>query len=96
MCVLGACRRICAERLPYAWLRERHVDLLLCSELHANGGVARLFAERAGCSGSAIAGTWVSHAEHKGESDLVGRFDATPPVVGLIENTIAANFLSRW
>lgn len=80
-------------RLPIAWLRERDIDLLLCSELHASGEVARLLAAKIGEPTAALEGAWVSHAEVDGESDLVVQFSApSGRTVALIENKISALF----
>jgi hypothetical protein len=81
------------SRTPFAWLRERDVDLLVCSELHANGALTRLFATRIAPEGAKFAGAWVSHAEVDGESDMVVVFTTGElRVVALIENKIAASF----
>ncbi|MGI4879263.1 MAG: PD-(D/E)XK nuclease family protein [Janthinobacterium lividum] len=81
------------SRLPFAWLRERDIDLLLCSELHARGEVARLLASRTGDPAAAVEGAWVSHAEVDGESDLVVALSGpTGRTVVLIENKISAVF----
>jgi hypothetical protein len=80
-------------RLPFAWLRERDIDLLLCSELHAQGEVARLLAAKVGDPAAKIDGAWVSHAELDGESDLVVTLSGPQGrVVALIENKISAMF----
>lgn len=81
------------ERLPFGWLRERDIDLLLCAELHARGGVAALLASAVGAGGARLGGAWVSHAEVDGESDLVVEFlQGDERVVALVENKIAAAF----
>lgn len=82
-----------SERSPFAWLRERDVDLLVCSELHAGGALTRLLAERIGAGDAAFAGAWVSHDELEGESDLVVAYQASGgQVLALIENKVAAGF----
>lgn len=80
-------------RSPLGWLRERDVDLLLCSELHARGEVARFIGERVTGGPAAFEGAWVSISDESGESDLVAAFDvAGRKVVALVENKIAAPF----
>lgn len=80
-------------RAPVSWLRERDIDLLLCAELHAGGGLKNLLARRVGYPGAKFSGAWVSHAEQDGESDLIAAFDTKDGLVlGLIENKIAAPF----
>lgn len=82
-----------SNRLPFAWLRERDVDLLLCSELHARGNVAELLASKVGDAGAAVIGAWVSHAEIDGESDLVVELlGARGRTIALIENKVSAHF----
>jgi hypothetical protein len=80
-------------RTPFAWLRERDIDLLVCSELHANGELTRLLASRIAPNGAKFVGAYVSHAEADGESDMVVVFAAeNAHVIALIENKIAAAF----
>jgi hypothetical protein len=80
-------------RTPFAWLRERDIDLLICSELHANGELTRLLASRIAPEGARFVGAYVSHAESDGESDMVVVFAAGEArVIALIENKIAASF----
>jgi hypothetical protein len=80
-------------RSPFSGLRERDIDLLLCAELHAGGGLANLLARRAGCPSSPFAGAWVSHDESDGESDLVVAFETEHGLLlALVENKIAAPF----
>jgi hypothetical protein len=81
------------KRAPYSWLRERDIDLLLCAELHADGHLRRLFAERLGVSPTAFGGAWVSYAELAGETDVVVKFNVGDKFTfAFIENKIAANF----
>ena len=81
------------EREPLGWLRERDIDLLVCAELHADGALARLFADRANIIDARFAGAWVSHAEIEGESDLVACWETSRGrALALIENKIAATF----
>lgn len=80
-------------RLPFAWLRERDIDLLLCSELHCRGPVAELLASKIGDKAATVDGAWVSHAEMDGESDLVVTMSGPKgKIVALIENKISAMF----
>lgn len=80
-------------RSPFAWLRERDVDLLVCSELHAKGALARQLAVCIGAKDAAFAGAWVSHDELEGESDLVVSYRSPDgEVLALVENKIAAAF----
>ena len=80
-------------RLPFAWLRERDIDLLFCSELHAKGDVAKLLAARLGDPSAAFENAWVSVAEQEGQSDLVVALSgAKGRLVALIEDKIAADF----
>jgi hypothetical protein len=80
-------------RSPFSWLRERDIDLLLCAELYARGGLKNLLARRVGYPGSEFSGAWVSHAENDGESDLIAAFETKDGLVlALVENKIAAPF----
>jgi hypothetical protein len=78
---------------PFAWLRERDIDLLLCSELYARGALTKLLTRRVGYPGAEFLGAWVSHAENDGENDLVVAFETQDgSVLALVENKIAAPF----
>src|SRR5260370_5495846 len=82
-----------SERSPFSWLRERDIDLLVCAELHANGGFARLLGHRISRTDVRFRSAWVSHSELDGESDLVVAFESNGRhVIALIENKIAAPF----
>lgn len=82
-----------AELSPFAWLRERDIDLLLCSEIHAGGACMRLLARNMDIDDAQLAGAWVSYPDVDGESDLVVAFSSgDKKVVGLIENKIRHNF----
>lgn len=84
---------ILSARSPFAWLRERDIDLLLCSELHAGSSATRLLADRAGDAAADFVGAWVSHAEADGESDLVVAYrGGAGQMLALVENKIAAGF----
>ncbi|PZQ14335.1 MAG: hypothetical protein DI565_13025 [Ancylobacter novellus] len=81
------------DRSPLGWLRERDVDLLLCSELHARGEVASTFGEKICGRVATFEGAWVSISDESGESDLVVSYEAGGrKVVALVENKIAAGF----
>src|ERR1700730_13225130 len=80
-------------RTPFAWLRERDIDLLVCSELYARGELTRLLTSRIAPEGARFLGAYVSHAEIDGESDMVVVFTTGEThVIGFIENKIAASF----
>jgi hypothetical protein len=81
------------ERPPMGWLRERDVDLLLCSELHAGGVLVELIARKLDLPQADFAGAWVSHAEAEGETDIMVAFRTTEGhALALIENKIGAPF----
>lgn len=85
--------RVLRERSAIGWLRERDIDLLLCSELHAAGPVRDHFAGVWPNRPVKFAGAWVSHSEIDGESDLVIEFQGdNRHFVLLVENKIAAEF----
>jgi hypothetical protein len=93
MIYLDASLATLSSRTPFAWLRERDVDLLVCSELHAKAALADLFAKRVGAAGPDLVGAWVSHSEVDGESDLVIAFArGTQKIIALVENKIATSF----
>jgi hypothetical protein len=78
---------------PYSWLRERDIDLLLCSELYACGIVNSFIAGMLGARELPFLGAWVSHTDTEGESDLVACYgDQQQLVIGLVENKIQAPF----
>ena len=80
-------------RSPLGWLRERDIDLLLCSELHADGELTRYLGEQIASTHARFGGAWVSHVDADGESDLVVEYDAGDErVVALVENKVAAAF----
>lgn len=81
-------------RSSLGWLRERDIDLLLCSELHAGETLNEHFAQLVASTPSHFFGAWVSHSEFDGESDLVVAFrDAKSKYkILLVENKIAAAF----
>lgn len=81
------------NRSSIGWLRERDIDLLLCSELHAAGALRDCFASLFATSSVLFTGAWVSHNEIDGESDLVIAFnDGEKHFILLVENKIAADF----
>lgn len=81
------------DREPFAWLRERDIDLLLCCELHADGAFTSYIERVVGLDGATFEGAWVSHSELNGESDLLIAWQATSGKhIVLVENKIAAGF----
>ena len=82
------------RRKPTEWLRERDVDLLICSELHVDGGpLQRLFLGGWNGGVATFGGAWVSHRESDGETDIVVSFVSESEVlVFLVENKISAGF----
>ncbi|MBB5695137.1 hypothetical protein [Muricoccus pecuniae] len=78
---------------PVTWLRERDIDLLVCSELYARGSLSDWLGMQLGATPGSFAKALVSHAEVDGETDLVVIFDAGGHcTLGLIENKIDAAF----
>lgn len=82
------------NRLPMSWLRERDVDLLLCSELHCDGGPLRaLFVGDWNNGIAEFDGAWVSYVDSEGEADLVAAFKSgAKSLVLIIEDKIDAEF----
>lgn len=81
------------KRSPIGWLRERDIDLLLCSELHVDGPLRRHLALGWQKARLEFEGAWVSHNDLDGESDLVVAFrNEAQILILLIENKIAADF----
>lgn len=81
------------SRSSISWLRERDIDLLLCSELHGNPALCDFFRARLGWPSVQFNGAWVSLAEAEGESDLVISYgDDKFTSLVLIENKIDASF----
>lgn len=81
------------ERPPIGWLRERDIDLLICSELHVDGPLRRYLADMLDVTGGVFEGAWVSHNDLDGESDLViGFSQGDELMIALIENKVAADF----
>lgn len=81
------------NRPPMQWLRERDIDLLICSELHSPGPLRDLFLGGWNSSVAEFDGAWVSWQDDDGETDIVVSFktDANELIL-LIENKIAAQF----
>ena len=77
-----------------SWLRERDVDLLLCSELHCAGGPLRnLFVGDWNDGIAEFDGAWVSYVDAEGEADLVAAFKSgAKSLILLIEDKIDAEF----
>lgn len=85
--------RALEQRPPIGWLRERDIDLLLCSELHVDGALRRHFCDVWDAEGVTFKGAWVSHHDVDGESDLVLAFDGREgELVLLVENKVGADF----
>lgn len=81
------------NRSSAGWLRERDIDLLLCSELHAAGALRDHFASHWHDGRVKFVGAWVSHTEINGESDLVVEFqNGETHCILFVENKIAAYF----
>lgn len=81
------------NRSPIGWLRERDIDLLLCSELCVEGALRDHFAAVWGKTQLDYERSWVSHNDFDGESDLVIAFsESGSPMILLVENKIAASF----
>ena len=81
------------DRPALGGLRERDIDLLLCSELHIAGPLRRLFAGLWNREIVGFEGAWVSHGDEDGESDLVVSFRSeTSTLILLVENKVDAPF----
>lgn len=82
------------KRSPLGWLRERDIDLLLCTELYSNVVLQKkLFTIAWPGKISEFVGAWVSHAETDGESDLIVAYQCNAQkFIILLENKIAAGF----
>ena len=81
------------NRPPMQWLRERDVDLLICSEFHSPGPLRDLFLGGWNSGVAEFDGAWVSWQDVDGETDIVVSFKAgANELILLIENKIAAQF----
>ncbi|MDE2844710.1 MAG: PD-(D/E)XK nuclease family protein [Chloroflexota bacterium] len=81
------------ERLPMQWLRERDIDLLICSELNSQGPLRDVFLGGWNARIAHFYGAWVSYHDVDGETDIVASFWAGDnALVLLIENKIDAEF----
>lgn len=82
------------KRRPAAWLRERDIDLLICSELYFEGGpLQRLFLDGWNDGIATFGGAWVSHSDADGETDIVVSFESESGFLALlVENKIDAQF----
>lgn len=81
------------NRPPMQWLRERDIDLLVCSELHSDGPLRQRFVGGWSNGVAKFDGAWVSYTEADGETDIVASFKSGPnSLVLLIENKIDAEF----
>ena len=81
------------KRTPMQWLRERDIDLLICSELHSGGPLRDIFLGEWKNEMNQFEGAWVSHHDVDGESDIVAAFkDENRVLILLIEDKIDADF----
>lgn len=82
------------NRPPMNWLRERDIDLLICSELHSAGSpLHKLFIGGWNNGVARFDGAWVSYVDAEGETDIVASFKSgDKSLVLLIENKIDAAF----
>lgn len=81
------------KRPPMQWLRERDIDLLICSELHSGGVLRNIFLGDWKDDIEEFEGAWVSHHDVDGESDIVAAFRTENRfVILLIEDKIDAEF----
>ena len=81
------------NRPPMQWLRERDIDLLICSELHSPGPLRDLFLGGWNSGLAEFDGAWVSWQDVDGETDIVVSFKAgANALILLIEDKIAAQF----
>ncbi len=81
------------NRPPMQWLRERDIDLLICSELHSPGPLRDLFLGDWNNGVAKFDGAWVSWHDVDGETDIVVSFKAgTNDLILLIEDKIDAQF----
>ena len=85
------------NRPPVEWLRERDIDLLICGELHFDGGpLQRLFVGGWNGGVARFREAWVSRSDSRGETDIVVLFESdSGSLVLLIENKIGAEFQPR-
>ena len=76
------------------WLRERDIDLLICSELHfKEGPLHKLFVGGWNSRNVEFDGAWISHRENDGETDILTSFKSDSNfLILLIENKIDAEF----
>ena len=81
------------NRPPMQWLRERDIDLLICSELHSPGPLRDLFLGGWNSSVAEFDGAWVSWQDVDGETDIVVSFKAgANELILFIEDKIDAPF----
>ena len=76
------------------WLRERDIDLLICSELRLDGGpLQELLVGRWNGGAARLQGAWISHWDGNDETDIVALFRSGERTLALlIENKIDAEF----
>ena len=82
------------NRVPVERLRERDIDLLVCSELHSGGGpLHRLLVGGWNRGIARFERAWVSYSESDGETDIVVLFESdSGGLLLLIENKIDAEY----
>ena len=82
------------NRPPLSWLRERDIDLLICSELHfPESPLHQLFMGAWNDGEGQLVGAWVSYQDSHGETDLLAAFTSGARYLVLhIENKIDADF----
>ena len=82
------------SRPPNQWLRERDIDLLICSELHFDGSpLQKLFIGEWNGGVAKFGGAWVSYSDASGETDILALFESElRTLVLLIEDKIDAEF----
>ncbi len=81
------------ERQPYDWLRERDIELLLCSELYANVALQRKFADMWDRPGVVFEFARLSVTDNHGEADLMVVFQCNQQnLLLLLDNKIDTEF----
>ena len=76
------------------WLRERDIDLLICSELHfKQGPLHGLFVGGWNSGNVEFDGAWVSHHDSDGEVDILASFQSgSNSLILLMEPLIKVDF----
>ena len=82
------------NRPPIPSLRERDIDLLICSELHfPESPIHQLFVSSWNGAAAEFAGAWVSYYESNGETDILAAYKTeSMTLILLIEDKIDADF----